>query len=250
MGARFIQRLAAAASFALIVALATIRAFEGPAACDGARPPLAPPAPANTCMTCHQQAGDESAALYAHSIHARARFTCDNCHGGDAGAKDKAAAHAANFLGKPSPVEQVTMCGACHRQPAADFRSGLHFPKNLNAPRMACSDCHGAHTVGSPKRDFSFAMFCTNCHGLEYLPQLPAELRGLLQAADEENGAVARFNAWGRKPSNELLATRRDIRRRIGELVHRTDLQHAAERAPEIIKLHATFRQMSGAAAK
>jgi mono/diheme cytochrome c family protein len=221
-----------------------------PAPTGEAKRSAAPSASANACVACHQRASDESARLFAQSVHARRGLTCDACHGGDAKAQDKQAAHAANFVGKPSPVEQVTMCGACHAQPSADFRASLHFPKQVQTPRVSCGDCHGAHTVGSASRDFSFALFCTNCHGLEYLPELPASLRGLLQIADTENRAVARFRAWGREPAGELSGTRREVRRRLGDLVHKTDLPHVAERAPEIIRLDETFRSLNRAGTK
>jgi cytochrome c553 len=216
---------------------------QKPAGRSDSRPPVAAFSAVNTCIACHQQA-DQSVALYARSVHVPNAITCVDCHGGDYKARDKAAAHATNFIGKPSPVEQLTICGACHQQPLADFKTSSHFPKNLNVPRVTCSDCHGAHTVGSPARDFSYAMFCTNCHGLEYLPELPAAFRNLLQVADEENGLLARFSAWGRKPSDELLAKRKEVRHIIGDLVHKTDLRHGMERAPEIVKLNDAFTLM------
>jgi cytochrome c553 len=216
----------------------------------GAKPSVASLSGANACIACHQQSSDNTAALYARSIHARRGFGCDSCHGGDAKARDKAAAHAVNFVGKPLAVEQLAMCGACHQQPPADMKISLHFPKKLDAPRLACSDCHGAHMVGSASRDFSFATFCTNCHGLEYLPELPADFRKLLQVADEENRALARWRAWGREPANDLMARRREVRRIIGDLVHKTDLQHGVERAPEVVKLDEAFKRMSNAQAK
>ena len=218
---------------------------QPPAATSDAKVSAPPAASANGCMLCHQRAGDESSRLFAGSVHARRGFTCDACHGGDAKAREKQAAHAGSFIGKPSAVEQLAVCGACHTQPAADFKTSLHFPKNFETPRVTCGDCHGAHAVGSAARDFSFAVFCTNCHGLEYLPELPASLRGLLQIADGENRSIARFRAWGREPQGELLTTRREVRRRLGGLVHRTDLAHVAERAPEIIRLDETFKGLS-----
>ncbi|HJQ25764.1 MAG TPA: c-type cytochrome [Blastocatellia bacterium] len=217
-----------------------------------AKPAVEPQAQAalsavNTCISCHQQRGDDSVRLFAGSVHVRNAITCTGCHGGDYKARDKAAAHGANFIGKPSPVEQLAMCGKCHTQPQADFKASLHFPKNFDVPRLACSDCHGAHTVGSGARarDFSFAVFCTNCHGLEYLPELPAALRGLLQSSDDESRAVARWRAWGREPSDEVMAARREVRHRIGDLVHKTDLPRAVETAPEIMKLHQTFKSLT-----
>jgi len=209
-----------------------------------ARSPGAAFSSLNTCISCHQQTGDQSIALYNRSIHLRNAITCVDCHGGDYKAPDKAAAHGAGFVGKPSPVEQLRMCGACHQQPLAEFKIGSHFPKNLSVPRLTCRDCHGAHTVGSSARDISYATFCTNCHGLEYLPELPAGFRNLLQIADEENGLLNRFRAWGRNPSNDLLASRKEIRRIIGNLVHKTDMRQGLERAPEIVKLDDDFRRM------
>jgi cytochrome c553 len=223
-----------------------IRALA-PAKSSGATGKPAALSAQNSCLTCHERT-DDSVALYTPSVHARNAVTCDACHGGDAKARDKAAAHAVNFIGKPSAVEQLTMCGACHRQPPAEFRTSLHFPKNFEAPRVTCSDCHGAHTVGSAarSRDFSFATFCTNCHGLDYLPELPAAFRNLLQIADDENRAIARLSVWGREPSAELMNRRREVRRQIGDLVHKTDLQRGVERAPEILKLHETFESLAG----
>jgi hypothetical protein len=90
-------------------------------------------------------------------------------------------------------------------------------------------------------------MFCTNCHGLEYLPELPAAFRNLLQVADEENRLLVRLSAWGRKPSDELLAKRQEIRHIIGDLVHKTDLPHGLERAPEIVKLNESLKRMADA---
>lgn len=221
-----------------------------------AKPAVEPQAKAalssvNTCTGCHQQR-DDSVKLFAGSVHARNAITCTGCHGGDYQARDQAAAHAANFIGKPSAVEQLAMCGKCHAQPQAEFKTSLHFPKNFEVPRLTCSDCHGAHSVGSPARarEFSFAVFCTNCHGLEYLPELPAALRGLLRISDEESRAVARWRAWGREPADEVMAARREVRRRIGDFIHKTDLPRAVEAAPEIMKLHETFKTLSATPAK
>jgi mono/diheme cytochrome c family protein len=215
---------------------------EPPAQASVPRPPVAAFSSLNTCISCHQQTGDSSVALYDRSVHLRNAVSCVDCHGGNYKASEKAAAHTAGFIGKPSPVAQLGMCGACHQQALADFKTSSHFPKNLNVPRLTCGDCHGAHTIGSAARDFSYAMFCTNCHGLEYLPELPAAFRSLLQIADQENGLLNCFVAWGRRPSNELLAKRREIRRIIGNLVHKTDMRRGLERQPEIVKLDDDFR--------
>ncbi len=199
-------------------------------------------ASANDCVACHQRQNDNSVALYAESTHAKSGFKCNRCHGGDPKAADKKAAHAAGFVGKPSVNETLAMCGSCHTAQIATFKTSLHFPDRVGAPRMTCVDCHGAHMVGSVSRDFSFALYCTDCHGLEYLPALPRDFQRLLALVDEEKQMMAKLESAGRKPSPDLLARRKEIRRRVGEIVHATDLRGGLERLSQILKLGDEFK--------
>jgi cytochrome c553 len=227
--------------FSFFVIGSTVRAFEADA--DQATSPP-PQADANTCVTCHQQKGDETVALFAPSTHAKAGLTCNRCHGGDAKSGDQAAAHAPNFIGKPTASESLAMCGTCHTSQLAAFKASMHVGKQANAISMTCSDCHGAHMVGSFARDFSFALYCTNCHGLEYVRALPAEFMKLLALADEEKDLLARLAAAGRKPSLELLARRKEIRRRLGAIIHATDMRGGLEKQPQLLKLGDEFKTM------
>jgi cytochrome c553 len=227
--------------FLFFVIGCTVRAFD-----TDASQATSPPSQANTntCVACHQQKGDEAVALFAPSTHAKAGFKCNRCHGGDAKAADKAAAHGLNFVGKPTASQSLAMCGTCHTSQLAAFKTSMHVGKQVNAISMTCSDCHGAHMVGSPARDFSFALYCTNCHGLEYVRALPAEFLKLLGLADEEKALLARLDAAGRKPSPELLTRRKEIRRQIGDIIHATDMRGGLDKLPHLLKLGDEFKTM------
>jgi nitrate/TMAO reductase-like tetraheme cytochrome c subunit len=226
------QALRAASFFAMVAIVFSARAGNGAHSLQAT----------NGCVACHQKQNDNSVALYADSTHAKSGFNCSRCHGGDTKAADKAAAHAAGFVGKPSVNETLAMCGACHTAQIATFKKSLHFPDRLGAPRMTCVDCHGAHMVGSVSRDFSFALYCTDCHGLEYLPALPRDFQKLLALTDEQKQMFAKLESAGRKPSSDLLARRKEIRRQIGEIVHATDLRGGLERLSQILKLGDEFK--------
>ncbi len=228
------QALRAASIFAMVAVVFSARAS------NGAHSPQA----TNGCVACHQKQNDRSVELYADSTHAKSGFKCDRCHGGDKKAADKAAAHAAGFVGKPSVNETLAMCGSCHTTQLATFKKSLHFPDRVGAPRMTCVECHGAHMVGSVSRDFSFALYCTDCHGLEYLPALPNDFRQMLALTDEQKQMMAKLESAGRKPSPELIARRKEIRRNVGEIVHATDLRGGLERLSQIMKLGDEFKAM------
>ena len=195
----------------------------------------------NNCSVCHKRLDDQATKLFAKSTHAKANIECNNCHEGNPGASVKKDAHA-NFIGQPAPNETIAMCGSCHTSQLAAFKTSLHFPERAGAPRMDCAQCHGAHTVGSPARDFSFSLFCTGCHGLEYLPELPREFQKMLALVDDEKDSLASLESSGRKASDETLRRRKEIRRMIGEIVHSTDMKGGLEKVPQILKLGDEFK--------
>jgi Cytochrome c3 len=194
------------------------------------------------CLACHTRQKGAAVELFSQSTHAKAGLKCDNCHGGRAGASSKEAAHANNFVGKPSPNDTLAMCGSCHTIQLATFKTSAHFPERRGAPRMDCSQCHGAHTVGSTSRNFSFALFCTGCHGLEYLPQLPQEFQKMLSLVDDEKDLIAALESTGGKASDTVLKRRREIRRMVAEIVHSTNTQGGIEKIPQILKLGDEFK--------
>jgi cytochrome c553 len=142
-----------------------------------------------------------------------------------------------NFIGQPSPNEVITMCGSCHRAQTAAFKTGKHFPERKGQPRVDCSQCHGAHAVGSASRNFSFVYYCAGCHGQEYLPALPESFQKMLALADSLNEST-------RALSEDAAQRRKEIRRRIGEIVHPTDFEGARSKADEILKLGDELKRM------
>jgi mono/diheme cytochrome c family protein len=195
------------------------------------------------CSSCHQKNGDPVVALFAPSTHAAVGVTCDRCHKGDAEAAGKAEAHRPPFVGKPSPEEIIAMCGSCHRAQLAQFKTSRHFPERAGVTRLDCVQCHGAHTVGVVSPNFSFAYFCSGCHGLEYLPELPASLQKMLGVLDEVREAGRKLGEAGRAPSGEIVNRRKELRRVIGEVVHTTDARAAAERLAHITELGRWLKQ-------
>ena len=191
----------------------------------------------DSCADCHRKAGGQEVALYQNSTHARAGLTCNLCHGGDATATEKQKAHGEGFVGLPSPEQTLSMCGSCHSQQLDVFKTSRHFPENRRSPRLDCSQCHGAHLVGSPERNFSFAYYCAGCHGQEYLPRLPEEFQKMLAMLDRLAEAKRAFLTGGRALPEDFLNPRREVRHRIAEIIHPTDLQRGVQKSDEIIRL-------------
>jgi len=126
------------------------------------------------------------------------------------------------------------MCGACHQAVLATFKTSRHFPEHRGGSRVDCVQCHGAHTVGSPTRNFSFANFCTGCHGLEYLPGLPGEIQKTLSMLDDVSDSIRTKESAGRVFSADEKQQRKEIRRSVADIVHATDLKGGILNAAEV----------------
>jgi formate-dependent nitrite reductase cytochrome c552 subunit len=198
------------------------------------------------CAECHQKQNDGSVSLYLQSAHAEAGISCSRCHGGNASAADKQSAHAGRFVGKPSPEDVISMCGSCHATERAALKASLHFDKRRDAPKVDCVQCHGAHGVGALERNFKMAEGCSNCHGLEYLVALPQDFQKVIVAVDEQVESLRSLKASQRKPSNDLMERRKQLRHMIAGIVHATDLQNGLEKSPEILKLAEEFKRAAG----
>jgi hypothetical protein len=185
-------------------------------------------------VACHEKRRDDPANLFRNSIHGRTRKTCSSCHGGDGSTADKAGAHSGRFIGQPSSNDVLAMCGDCHQTALAAFKTSRHFPEHRGSSRVDCVQCHGAHTVGSPTRNFSFATYCTGCHGLEYLPGLPGEIQKTLVMLDDLTDAIRASESRGRALSSEGSQQRKEIRRSIAEIVHPTDLKGGLQKAADL----------------
>jgi len=113
------------------------------------------------CVACHA----DKRTAFVLGVHSERGIKCDDCHGGDPSAFALPAAHRGGFIGAPSKVATVTLCGSCHSNPdrmrqfglptgqLAEFRTSRHgrlllLNHDLNAP--TCTDCHDAHTILRP----------------------------------------------------------------------------------------------------
>lgn len=199
---------------------------------------------ADNCAVCHQKHDAGTVSLYSSSAHATAGITCDRCHGGEQLAVDKQKAHAGRFVGQPASDQVLAMCGSCHRPQLAMFKTSRHFLERKGVRRVDCVACHGAHTVGSPSRNFAFAYYCSGCHGQEYLPELPRFFPQVLELADYMAETQRAMSGAARQATENEIARTKEIRRRIAEIVHPTDLAGSVEKAPEILKLGEELKQI------
>lgn len=233
---------AVALSFWLaFAALSLTGAFAVGSTAPDSNDPAVSFAQANSCVSCHLTLGEE-AALYALSIHAGAGISCSRCHGGNPSAADKAGAHSERFAGKLDAARQFSTCGSCHAAELNVFKTGKHFPERKGVARLDCVQCHGTHMIGSPNRNFSYAYYCSGCHGLEYLPELNKPFQQMLMAADAENDSFNELRRGGAKLPDDALAIRKQIRAAVGQIVHGTDYQMGQARIPEILKQHEQFK--------
>jgi hypothetical protein len=198
---------------------------------------------AGNCASCHARLNDGVVSLYFESAHSQMGISCSRCHGGNASATDKQTAHAGRFTGKPSPEAVISMCGSCHQTERETFKASLHFDKNINAPKLDCVVCHGAHTIGSVERDFKMAEACSNCHGLEYIVALPPAFQKVVEAVDEQVEGLRDLKTKNRKPSDDLTARRKQLRQMVAGIIHATDLENGLVKSPEILKLAEEFKR-------
>lgn len=191
----------------------------------------------DTCVSCHKKQSDGVVQLYSSSIHFERGKSCRDCHGGDATAQDKQSAHSLNFVGQPTSEQGVRICSGCHRPELALYRASHHFPEHKNVARVDCAQCHGAHTVASPKRNFSFGYFCSGCHGQEYLPGLQQQFQDMLRLWDDLEDSLHAMQAAGRAPSQAVMQRRKEIQDMTADIVHRTDLEAGTGKIPRILEL-------------
>jgi predicted CXXCH cytochrome family protein len=170
----------------------------GPAAAAPARKPAVPAAAAaarpSTCLQCHLSLDDETLSPPARSfqkddVHAKAGFTCANCHGGDPAQEDMDAAHdrKKGFIGKPTHQQIPGVCARCHSDAAmmkqfnpslrvdelSEYRTSKHGQMLEKGDQHVaeCANCHGAHGIlpikdtRSPVYPTRVAKTCNTCHG-------------------------------------------------------------------------------------
>ncbi len=131
----------------------------------------------NGCIDCHQQPDfyaqypklHEYFQQYQVSPHNQAGVTCDDCHGGDAGAGSAQRAHVGVLpMSDPKSTvyyqEQPDTCGQCHSDKQKQFLRSKHYAALMHhraAP--TCTTCHPAMS-GRPELRNIVLHACRNCH--------------------------------------------------------------------------------------
>ena len=149
------------------------------------------PAPANSCLTCHSALDDKLGApakAFANDVHARAGFTCVDCHGGDGSTDDmeKAMSKSHGFSGKVKRTAVPSLCAKCHSDAnvihkvkpqqrvdqLSQYQPSMHgkLLAKGDAAVATCIDCHGAHGIRevrdpqSPVHPEHMPQVCAGCH--------------------------------------------------------------------------------------
>ena len=139
------------------------------------------PAPCGAChgnggKGAHMPEGHAALESYRLSVHGQAlaagnakAAACSDCHGGhDIRSPGKAGS-------KVGRANLAATCGACHAKEAEGYRGGVHGRALARGVRESpsCTDCHGEHTIRSPKESGSsvwrgsVTKTCSGCHGSE-----------------------------------------------------------------------------------
>ena len=152
---------------------------------------IAPALAADSCLECHTALEGElqkPAIAFKNDIHARAGFSCVDCHGGDASTTDMAASmnRAKGYIGHPARTAVPKLCARCHSDAAimhkynprqrvdqfAQYQTSVHG-KRLAAGDGAvanCVDCHSVHDIRGVKEGLSpvhpvrLPETCGRCH--------------------------------------------------------------------------------------
>jgi predicted CXXCH cytochrome family protein len=178
--------------------------------------PAQQPAQPDRCAACHQGLNVERLARPARSfpndVHARAGFTCLDCHG-------RNEAHmtpdpAGGFLSRPARARVHQMCGRCHSDAAfmrgfdpalrvdqvAEYLTSGHGRRLLqqnDAEVATCVSCHPAHEIRPPSdpestvHPLNVARTCGGCHTNVLLMQQRG--RPFDQLADWSRGVHGRL---------------------------------------------------------
>lgn len=151
----------------------------------------------NSCLDCHAKMKGRLGTpveQWHTSVHNDVGITCVDCHGGNAEAAEMRAAHsrAGGWIGKPSALQTVQVCGTCHADTAfmkqynpnarTDqldlYRTSSHgenILKKKDGRAATCASCHGAHDVlrASNPQSHVYATnvvkTCATCHADEAL---------------------------------------------------------------------------------
>lgn len=203
-----------------------------------------------SCVECHRDMKDRPVATHnfadwRRSAHARAGVACESCHGGDASARDKAAAHS-GVLPASDPQSRVYFtrvprtCGACHDAEFKAFRRSAHF-KELESSGKGpnCVTCHGsmANVVLGPRE---LGHTCALCH------RQPTQAFAARLGLDSADGMVRRLAAALRKAraaGAEDLAPQEKAYREIMDLQRATAIRWHTFKMADVLESEAEVRR-------
>lgn len=122
-----------------------------------------------TCARCHadeglmQRYGLDTALVeeYRQSVHGKTLVD-----GAVAAAPSCASCHGVHGAAPPGFGDVDKVCGGCHTETRAAFRTGPHIEAMRDADLGECASCHGHHAI----RRFTHADFetlCAECHDAE-----------------------------------------------------------------------------------
>jgi hypothetical protein len=128
----------------------------------------------NRCVECHSRQSEASGAghgfaAWRSSRHAAIGVGCEACHGGDASATDRGAAHQGiSRSSDPASAVYFTRvpdtCGRCHAAEAGYFRSSIHYARlRSDGHGPNCVTCHGSMATRILTPDSALGT-CTACH--------------------------------------------------------------------------------------
>ena len=146
----------------------------------------------DNCATCHLALGittlTKPAEDYKSDVHAAKGFGCAACHGGDPNIMGlEAMDRKKGYIGKPTPMQAVEVCGKCHSDAnfmrrynpslridqAAEYYTSVHGKrlKEQSDQKVAtCASCHTPHSIRPPSDSRSsvhptrVANTCGSCH--------------------------------------------------------------------------------------
>jgi Cytochrome c3 len=188
----------------------------------------------SNCVSCHARLPERWSKPVTRartSVHSIASVDCSGCHGGNPEALTLETAHA-RLDRPPGSPEVARFCGRCHADQQTLYAGSGHARIRGAKAVVNCVDCHGAHDVGNPPELFSLADYCASCHGLEYLPALPADFRVLLQADDRL--AIALKSRFEKSLAADDARHARTLHRELGRLVHRGSLDVSRKEAQNL----------------
>ena len=146
----------------------------------------------DNCATCHLALGittlTKPAEDYKSDVHAAKGFGCAACHGGDPNIMGlEAMDRKKGYIGKPTPIQAVEVCGKCHSDAnfmrrynpslridqVAEYYTSVHGKrlKEQSDQKVAtCASCHTPHSIRPPSDSRSsvhptrVANTCGSCH--------------------------------------------------------------------------------------